>query len=162
MASDTSHPPSRLDPPSTACTHQTTDLGTPPHNNERHNHLKITKTKMTKTCKSPKTVLNQNIQHNSPGPIGEKNFTVRRTVSIESKITLFSAVLWQNMSRTPRRLSPPAIPGPGPPYPRSRRRRTFLSHIGTSSTRSCSATRPSSTEQQLRDFWHNQHLIQRN
>ena len=34
-----------------------------------------------------------------------------RTDSIKSKITLLSAVLWQNMSRTPRRPSPPAAPG---------------------------------------------------
>ena len=108
------------------------------------------------------------MQHDSRCTIGEKKLTAGRTDSIESKITLHSAGLWQNMSRTPRRPSPPATPAPGRPCPRSRRRRTFLSNIGTSSTRSCSATRPSSArawssvKQQLRDFWHHQHVIQRN
>ena len=160
MPSDTSHPPSRLGP-----------LVNPPALNERriwgYNPIIINVKRNTKITKKKLNLDPTSIYSpTAPAPSGEKKMAAGRTDSIESKIIPFPAASWRNMSRNPRPLLPQATAAPG--CPRSWRRRTFSSPIGNLSTRSFFRREDefrealSSGEQQLRDFWHNQHLIQRN
>ena len=78
MASDTFHPPSRLDPRSTACTQRTTDLRTPHTINVTHERELLKKIEQNES--QPEYTVHK-CQPNS-----QKN-SRRCTDSIESKIT---------------------------------------------------------------------------
>ena len=75
MASDLSHPPSRLDPRSTACTQRTTDLGI-----YMHRRIQITKKKLTKP------IPNQNTRYPCADPIVEKNYLLPAQIHLNQKL----------------------------------------------------------------------------
>ena len=100
MASDTSHPPSRLDPRSTACTQRTTDLGA-----DTYRRTQTTKKKIDKTDSQPEYTVPK------CQPNGRKKLYAACTDSLESKITPFCT---EHVGLCPgvpdfRRLQPPCL-----------------------------------------------------